>query len=299
MPLPALKPLARDDRALFERAFSEAIVPLASYSFAYHCLWQDHFRFEWTQTESHLFLFARYDGHIYMPVPPLGPLDPEAIDSGWERMAKENRQPEASRIENVPEAWEETYRQLGFRLVPKDPEYLYARSDLVKLPGDRYKSQRWACNRFERESKPTLLPYTSGEEGKCLELFERWEANRMEKNRGEEYRIMLEESGSVHRRALAEAEQIGLVGRVLKAGGKIAGYTFGYPLPCDTFCVLLEATDLARTGAAAYLFRAFCRELSSYAWINTLDDSGLENLRRAKEAYHPVRKIGSLLATRS
>jgi hypothetical protein len=299
MPLPALKPLAREDRPLFERAFSAAIVPLASYSFAYHYLWQDHFQFEWTRTESHLFLFARYDGHFYMPVPPLGPLDPRAIESGWEKMAKENRRPAASRIENVPEAWEETYRQLGFRVIPKDPEYLYARADLARLPGDRYKSPRWACNRFERESRPTLHPYSSEDEEKCLELFERWEKNRMEKNRGEEYRIMLEDSRSVHRRALAEGDRIGLVGKVLKADGKIAGYTFGYPLPGDTFCVLLEATDLSRTGAAAYLFRAFCRELSSYTLINTLDDSGLENLRRAKEAYHPVRKIRSLLATAS
>jgi hypothetical protein len=272
--------------------------PLASQSFAYHYLWRDHFQFWWSQTKSHLFLFAGYDDHLYLPIPPIGCFDPAAIETAWKRMARKNKNPAFSRIENVPEESAEAYRRLGFRLLPKDPEYLYLRSDLVRLSGNRYKSERWACNRFERSHRPSILRYTSAMEPACRDLFLRWKEERARRDRGADYRAMLEESRSVHWRALAEAEAIGLTGRVLQTERGIVGYTFGYPLNPETFSVHLEVTDLAQSGASAYLFRAFCRELSSYRWINTLDDSGLENLRRAKEAYRPVRLLSSYIATR-
>jgi hypothetical protein len=307
VPFPALKPLSVEDRKTFEAAFAklalrqgspERSLPLASQSFAYHYLWRDHFRFRWTETETHLFLFAEYDDHLYLPIPPVGRFDPAAIETAWEKMARANKNPAFNRIENVPEEFTEEFLRLNFRLAPKDPEYLYRRSDLVRLPGDRYKSQRWACNRFERSHRPTLLPYTLAMEPACRDLLERWEGERRRADRGADYAAMLEESRSVHWRALAEAEAIGLTGRVLQTGERIVGYTFGYPLGKESFAVHLEISDLAVTGAAAYLFREFCRELSSFQWINTLDDSGLSNLRRAKEAYRPAKLLQSYIATR-
>ncbi len=48
-------------------------------------------------------------------------------------------------------------------------------------------------------------------------------------------------------------------------------------------------------GLGAYIFREFCRELESYELINTMDDSGLEGLRRAKQAYHPAKLVESFI----
>jgi len=80
---------------------------------------------------------------------------------------------------------------------------------------------------------------------------------------------------------------LGLTGRIVLFDGEVKGYSFGFPLNDETFCILFEIIDLTIKGLSQYLFREFCREMSNYRYINALDDSGLENLRRAKLSYHP------------
>ena len=61
------------------------------------------------------------------------------------------------------------------------------------------------------------------------------------------------------------------------------------------FCILFEIADRNVKGLGTYIFREFCRELESSELINTLDDSGLLGLRRAKHAYHPIRLVESFI----
>jgi len=58
---------------------------------------------------------------------------------------------------------------------------------------------------------------------------------------------------------------------------------------------LFEIANRNIKGLGAYIFREFCRELESYELINTMDDSGLEGLRRAKLAYQPLRLVESYI----
>ena len=93
---------------------------------------------------------------------------------------------------------------------------------------------------------------------------------------------------------ISHADALGLVGRVVWIDGEIRGYTFGYPLNVDTFCILFEVTDLKIKGLAQFIYREFCKELmDTYRWMNAMDDSGLENLKRVKNAYHPIQLIPS------
>ena len=63
-----------------------------------------------------------------------------------------------SRVENVPSQLVPEFERLGYRLTPKEPDYLYRATDLAALAGDRYKSQRALCNRFEREQSFEVSP---------------------------------------------------------------------------------------------------------------------------------------------
>ena len=108
------------------------------------------------------------------------------------------------------------------------------------------------------------------------------------------YTAMLDDSQSAHRTGISHADALGLVGRVVRIDGEIKGYTFGYPLNVNTFCVLFEITDLRIKGLAQFIYREFCKELkATYRWLNAMDDSGLENLKRVKNAYHPIQLIPS------
>jgi hypothetical protein len=255
---------------------------------AAHYIWTGPIHFFWTQRNRTFFLFARYDDLIYMPLPPLGELSPEAVHAAVDFMEKTNRNPRASRIENVDETQLPFFKSLGYSATPGFPEYLYRREDLAGLQGDRYKSQRAACNHFEKHHRGhPVEPYRPSDQEACLALFDRWSRERHWKNTDSYYRALLEDSRRAHRIALRHFKALGLTGRVIRIGTKIRAYSFGFPCGRETFCVLLEISDLRYKGLAPSLFREFCREVAGYASINTLDDSGLENLRRVKRSYHP------------
>ena len=293
-----LQPLLPDTRPLFEKHLHPAGAPLSAYSFITHFLWRDHFSFYWTAHREHFLLFARYDRCIYMPLPPIGPFDSPLVLDCFDLMDAENPDRAISRIENIPEADVALYREAGLLVAPKDPEYLYRRAALAELKGDRYKSHRAACNQFEKEYRPTDRPYTFSDEPAAWRLFEKWSAGRAATHSDPVYRFMLQDAASVHRRALSEAESLGLVGRVVEVDGEIAGYTLGFPLNRETFCILLEVADREKKGAAASLFRSFCRSLTGFEWINAMDDSGIPALRKTKESYRPEKKLGVFLVRR-
>jgi hypothetical protein len=100
---------------------------------------------------------------------------------------------------------------------------------------------------------------------------------------------MLKDSRRVLEEALENYSRLRLRGKVVEIDGRIRGFTFGYELNQDTFCILFEITDLSFKGLAQYIFRQFCRDLEEYKYINIMDDSGLENLERVKLSYQPVR----------
>jgi Fe-S-cluster containining protein len=301
-----LTPLADADRPLFESALKWTRTELSSYSWPALMVWKDHLQYSWTVIDRQFCLFARYVDGLFMPLPPLGEtLIPEAVQKCFARMDSINTHPAVSRIENIPPEQVAGFEAMGFVLKPKEQEYLYEREALVRLAGDRYKTKRWACNRFVRDHRngPVRLePYRPSDLDDCLEFFDRWKKQQGKSgppsSQREEEGMMLEDAASVHRRALENFTALGLTGRVVRLDGKIVGYTFGFPLRPGIFCVLLEVADREIAGLAAYLFREFCLELSDYAVIHAMDDSGLERLRAAKLSYHPSKILTSYIATR-
>ncbi|MFQ5950053.1 MAG: phosphatidylglycerol lysyltransferase domain-containing protein, partial [Nitrospiria bacterium] len=240
--------------------------------------------------------FAEYDRCVYMPLPPLGPADGEVITACFDWMDRANPSPAISRIENIADTDRSFYQECGLAVDSKDPEYFYRQADLAGLKGDRYKTQRWRCNHFEKKARPTCRPYTAKDQAPSLSLYEKWLIDRGRRHPDTIYCQMLVDSEAVHRRALAERETLGLTGRVVEASDRIVGYTFGFPQNANTFCIVLEVADADAAGASAFLFRSFCQTLNGFTWINAMDDSGLENLKRAKASYHPEKKVRCYLA---
>jgi hypothetical protein len=296
---PALHPLTLDDRRWVEPLLFgnlPAGQPLAAYSFPFHVIWQGLFRYEWLELEGHICLMASNTEGSFLVLPPLGP-DPGglAMVRAFEFLSNRNQTAAVTRIENVPEALAARGRVGGYRVVPKGPDYLYRREDLAALKGDRYKSQRVAFNHCFKNSSPTIRDYRPDDMEVCLSVFREWKAGVAEGEGADFARHMAADAESAHQLALRHAADLDLVGRVVEVGGRVAGYTFGYPLSESVFCVLLEITDRRVKGLSQYIFREFCRKLEPYEYINTMDDSGLDGLRRAKLAYHPIKLVESYI----
>ncbi len=296
---PSLRPLTLQDRARFEARLAERAFagdPLAAYSFPFHFIWQGLLRYEWTELAGHVCLFAGNLDGSFLALPPIGP-DPcgPAMVKAFDFLSKRNTTPALTRIENAPASLASRCREKGYRVAPKGPDYVYRRADLVALRGDRYKSQRAAYNHCVAHAKLMYRPFRPDDATACLALFQQWRRGVKHDAASDLAVHIAKDAEHAHRQGVTHAADSGLIGRVVEEDGQIAAYTFGYPLNSTTFCILFEIADRTVKGLGAYIFREFCRELESYELINTMDDSGLEGLRRAKQAYHPAKLVESFI----
>ena len=83
---------------------------------------------------------------------------------------------------------------------------------------------------------------------------------------------MLEENRGVHKSIFQYYKELGLMGRVVLVDGALAGYTFGYSLNNETFCVLVEVVNLSIKGLSVFIFSSFCTDaaLRSFKYINVI-----------------------------
>jgi len=294
-----LNKLTLKDQGLFNKHLAFARHELAAFSFANIYIWQVIFDIQWALIEDSLCIFFSDKIGCFMYLPQLEKeRHPRVIKQVFEIMDGINKNKDISRIENIAEEDLEYYRALGYLCHEKYPDYLCLRNDLALLKGNKFKSQRASYNYFVKHYNFEALKLKLKDRAECLSLFDDWVAERKAHCNEDVYCGMLEDNRLVIKEALSSYKQLGLEGTVVKVDKRIKGFTFGYKLNKDTFCILYEITDLSIKGLAQFIFRQFSAELQNYKYINIMDDSGLDNLRKVKLSYKPKRLVLSFIATR-
>ena len=262
---------------------------LSGFHYASLAGWEDFFTFETEIINESLCIFARQNLGVFMILPPLGKWDSTTIECCFLHMKKTNKPGKFSRIENVPLQYINRFPSDRYDLDKRGYEYCYFKEDIMALEGQAYRSKRNDYNHFVAENNPCFLPYENSMKEECLALFDQWVLGR-QKNPDDIYQTMIQENRLVHARLMEQAEELGLIGRIVMVKEKIVAYTFGYALTSSVFCDLLEITDLPLRGASAYIFRKFCRDqaLAPFRFINCMDDFGMPNVGRAKMSYQPT-----------
>lgn len=272
---------------------------LSGYVFENIFVWRSLYRIRWARLAGALCMFMQDDLGCFMPVPPLGRrVDSRTLGRAFELMDRHNPNRRVSRIENVEAQDVPFFRGLGYECVLRGQEYVYDRAALAGLRGDRFKSKRAAVNRFLRENQYRYEPFRPAMAGACRALYDAWMRQRAGRSGDPLYRGMLTDSRSALDALLGAYGRLRAQGRVVLVAGSLKAFTFGAALNPDTFCVMYEIADLAVTGLSQFIFREFCRELTAYRLINTMDDSGLENLRSVKLSYRPLRTIAAHVVQR-
>ena len=267
---------------------------LAAYSAVYHYMGNALMTYWWIELEGALCLFIQSPDGWFMPLPPLTGGSPDApVAAAFDFMRRQNGASPVSRIENVSALLAAQLQPLGYRLMPKEPDYLYRVEELAALAGDRFKSQRALCNRIERMAEVAVTAYGLSDRRDCRSLLLEWQEQKRSASLESLGRLLLEDAPAVHEVIWSHAAELGLVGTVIRIGGRVKGYTFGYWLTPDTWCVLLEIADRSVPGLAQYMFRESCRRASAQGavFVNTMDDAGLQGLRASKQTYHPVAMV--------
>jgi len=292
--------LSLKDKKIFAKYLSLARHQLSVYAFENIYIWKELFDIYWIRIQDNLCVFFKDKIGCFLYLPPLGEkIRAEPIEKVFKIMDKFNHNPEVSRIENVEEKDTTFYRHLGYACQDKYPEYLCARAEQVELKGNRFKSKRACFNYFIKHYKFEYLPFSLRQRSECLKLYNRWMRQRKSKNQDPIYQGMLGDSEVCLRVLLDGYSGLKIVGRVVRVDGEIRAFSFGYRLNSETFCILYEITDLSIKGLAQFIFRQFCRELKDYKYINIMDDSGLENLKKVKLSYHPVKLVPAYIVKRS
>jgi len=292
-------PIKLKDKALFERFSRVGTRELSAHSFANIFIWKGLFNIFWSIINNSLCIFFQDKIGTFLYLPPLG----ERCSTGTIRqcfsiMDALNSNKDVSRIENIPEKEAGFYRSLGYECACKGNEYVYRRENLAALKGDSFKPKRALFNYFIKHYSYDYRPYVPSYKEDCLALYEIWMSGRRKKSTDIIYSLMLEDSRSVLKVALPNYNKLGLRGRVVIISRRVRGYTFGFELNKETFCILFEIADLTVKGLPQFIFRKFSEELNGYSYINAMDDSGLENLRRVKLSYRPSRLVPSYIARR-
>jgi hypothetical protein len=294
-----LKKLKLRDRNLLDEFLSLNSHELSVYAFANIYIWGGVFDIYWTIIKDSLCVFLKDKTGCFMYLPPLTKApDERVLAEVFGIMDSFNKNRDISRIENVEIKDLAFYKNMGYACRDKYPDYLCKRTDLSQLKGNRFKSQRSCFNYFAGHYKSEYLPFSLRYNNDCLELYKEWMSGRKARNQEPVYQGMLEDGLRCLGVLLDNYPSLGLTGRVVKIDKKIKALTFGFELNRDTFCILYEVADLSVKGLSQFIFRSFCSELKEYKYINIMDDSGLENLKKVKRSYHPARLVPAYIVIR-
>lgn len=284
-----------------ERYLKNTEFELSSFSFANIFVWKDFFDFEFEVMDDALCIFAKYEAGVFLYLPPLGrELNLKTIESCFEKMESVNKGNGVSRIENLDNTQISLFDPSIYSIYQKSTEYVYGRNDIVSLQGNKYKSQRHACNYFLSHYNYELIPFDSSLKEECLGLYDEWVESRWNISTDTAFQQMLQDNRRTHQVVFEHHSDLSLTGRVIRIDGKVRAYTFGHELKPDTFCVLLEVADVKYQGLPTFIFKSFCADsqVERFSFINVMDDFGLENIRRVKLSYHPCQMIPTYVVSK-
>lgn len=289
-----LHKLSLKDKRLFDDFLGFDRHLLSPYAFVNIYIWKSLFEIYWDIIDGALSIFFKDNGSFFMYLSPLADkLRPSAVRKAFVVMDSFNKNKECSRIENVEEKDIVFYENLGYKYSKKSCDYLCRRADLAGLKGDAFKAKRAVRNYFLKNYDFEYLVFTGKHKRDCLNLYVEWAKNRRQKSADNIYRGMLDDNLAALKILLKDYEDLGVTGKVVTIGGEVKGFTFGFPLNKDIFCILYEITDLKVKGLSQFIFNRFSSELKDYKYINIMDDSGLDNLRKAKLSYRPLDLVQS------
>ncbi len=164
-------------------------------------------------------------------------------------------------------------------------DYIYSTEKLIHLKGRKLQSKRNHLNRFKRENEWQYKSLTGNPElvRECKEMLDKW----MEINTGDKAPSLAFDDFATTL-MLENFEYLELKGGLICVNNEIVAFSIGEKLTKDTIVVHVEKALTSTHGAYTIFNQQFVQhEAAGYRYINREEETGIENLRRAKLSYQP------------
>ncbi|MBQ3382288.1 MAG: DUF2156 domain-containing protein [Bacteroidales bacterium] len=176
-------------------------------------------------------------------------------------------------------------------------DYIYDAQALKTLSGKKYQAKRNFANGFRRLYRWRFEPICESNMEECLQMNDEWCRRN---GCGQDF--WKNNEFCAVRVALNNYKALDLDGGLLRVDGKVVAFTIGERASSDTLLVHIEKALTEYRGAYQAMSQEFLgymdgvlRERESipegtpaFTLVNREDDSGDENLRKAKLEYHPI-----------
>lgn len=274
------------DKAQVEGYLRKSDFRGCEYTFGNILMWSDHYNTEIAFTDGFcfekissgdktVFIYPYGVGDVGMAIALIGEY---AADNSLMMTICANKAVTNQILALFPKAQAELYRDFC--------DYVYLADDLENLKGKKFHAKRNHLNRFY-ENNWSYEPMSAANISECLAMNKRWRAENVTDNSEDAVDKLTELK--VVKRSLELFNELGYIGGVLRVNGEVQAFTFGESSCEDTFVVHVEKALRTYQGAYAAINREFVKSLGGrYKYIDREEDTGAENLRKAKMSYNPV-----------
>jgi len=173
-------------------------------------------------------------------------------------------------------------------------DYLYLRSELAELPGNRFHKKKNRVNYFTSRHDYEVDIFRPMHLDGALRLLAEWQRVR---GNDDSRSAVLEASATAE--GLQLAALLGLEGVTVLVGGAVAAFALGERLNRETSVCHFEKADPFMEGISQLMDQQFSSRLfTDCTYVNREQDLGEPGLRAAKLSYHPVELVRKFRAWR-
>lgn len=273
-----------EHRELLLKAIPDSVKQICDFSFGNIYCWGIAEKTRVAQKDDFVFLRSRFNG-VKSYAFPWGDGD---VKKALEMLREdaEARNAEFS-FYCVSEEQAEVLRSFyGERLVLEEQrdffDYVYIREKLATLSGRKFHSKKNHVNSFCKKYNFTYEELNEENLSECLDFSRRWHKNGPRNPKLDEEKLVID-------RAFQDFNALGLTGALVRVDGNIVAYAVGEKMADGkTYCTHFEKASPEYPAAYAVINKLFAENsLGEFQYINREDDSGAENLRKAKTSYNP------------
>lgn len=165
-------------------------------------------------------------------------------------------------------------------------EYLYDSQPLATLEGAGLKQKRKEARQCWKTlgDRLTIEPLCAAHADEVLAFQRTWMAAH--DAAGEDASLAGEDRAIAV--ALEHFDALGLSGIVARIDGAVAGYSYGCPVGCDTYDILVQKASAQRFLYRVVFQECVCRCAQGFRYVNAEEDIGIPGLRALKLSYHPA-----------